>query len=136
MRVYMYFAGETDRRRAMEGEVDEPTSRPTYREQNRWPLIAAALLLLLLMPPATIGGFVIWHGTASAIAPSKMARLQVGMRDRDVQDLLGEPDAISDLDDGGKQWVFSRMTWAMYYIEFGPDGRIVRHWHDYWTDRR
>lgn len=112
-------------------DATEPKRPWWQKKQNSWPLFAVGLIILLILPLICVGALVVWHGTASAISPSKTVRLHVGMTDKEVLDLLGEPESVFPRDDGGKQWVFSRMTWAAYYIEFDPDGRIIRHWHDY-----
>lgn len=104
-----------------------PSTRPWHRRKRTW----AAAIVLLLAPPATFMVWSMWVMTAPAIPYSEMDRLHVGMTDAEVRDLLGEPESIFPHDDGGKQWVFSRMTWAGYYVEFDPGGRIARHWHDY-----
>jgi outer membrane protein assembly factor BamE (lipoprotein component of BamABCDE complex) len=54
-----------------------------------------------------------------------MAQLAASMSAEDVLSLLGNPAGRE-----GDTWMYHRMTWATYYVTFGPDQRVVSHHHD------
>jgi outer membrane protein assembly factor BamE (lipoprotein component of BamABCDE complex) len=82
-------------------------------------------LATIVLPIMAFVGISYWALQMPAVAPEKMAELQVGMTPDQVRKLLGEPTR-----DRGKVWQYSRMTWAILVVRFGPDGRVVHFEHD------
>src|SRR5262245_31867344 len=75
-------------------------------------------------------GFPIWVGNAPAAPLSKMSQLRSGMSQAEVRQLLGEPGSRHVYDDGSESWAYSRMTWAILYVEFDPQGKLTDFRHD------
>ena len=74
-----------------------------------------------LGPPAPF-----WIMDAPAVPSRKLAQMRVGMTKEEVRQLLGSPRS-----DRGNAWQYSRTTWAILVIQFGPDERVTYFEHDY-----
>lgn len=75
-------------------------------------------------------GFSFWVMNAPAVPLSKLARLHPGMSKADVQHLLGKPNSQVTHDDGSELWTYTRMTWAILYIQFNEQGELTSFDHD------
>jgi len=71
-----------------------------------------------------------WCMLAPAISSSSMDELHKGMTEDEVIDLLGEANSVHEWGDG-EEWCYHRNTWAMMFLRFDKQGRLVSWEHDY-----
>ena len=104
--------------------VDSQDTNRSYR------ILVAVLLFFGLLTAVFFVGTA-WVMKAPAIPYSRMERMHDGMSAAEVRQLLGEPDDIRAGSSGEEVWSYDRHTWAIYYVVFGTDGKVARHWHDF-----
>ena len=92
--------------------------------------IVAICLVAVAVAAVLFVAYPIWVMNAPAVPAWKMARLQVGMSKDQVRQLLGEPGRRDLQDDGSETWTYSRMTWAILYVDFDPQGKLAGFVHD------
>lgn len=73
----------------------------------------------------------VWCLCAPAIPHSKMKQMHSGMSTAEVTSLLGAPGGRDPGSDGSQTWRYTRMTWAIFTVDFGPDGKVVGFDHDF-----
>jgi hypothetical protein len=79
-----------------------------------------------LFLPVAFMGLAYWTMQMPAVPARKLDQMRVGMTMDEVRGLLGNPSR-----DRGQIWQYTRMTWAILVVQFGPDARVVHFDHDF-----
>jgi hypothetical protein len=66
-----------------------------------------------------------WATFAPPVPTSRLERIELGMTQDQVRDILGKPPNVSKGDDGSEWWVYARMTWSLLDVKFSPEGKLI-----------
>ncbi len=93
-----------------------------------WFATGTAILFMLFFAFMAYGA---WALGAHGASMSQVDRVRIGMAQKEVQTILGNPGRVDSHDDGSKVWTYSRMTWCMVRVYIGTTGEVTEVEHDH-----
>ena len=85
--------------------------------------IVGALLVVLVLGV----GLLMWQFNRPPFDLARLQRLQKGMAQEQVREILGEPRGTNM-----KSWHYSRaMSWPIVHVHFDANGKLESHEYDY-----
>ncbi len=86
------------------------------------------LLILLVVVPVFVGGW-IFNGHGASL--SALGQVRSGMSQQAVRKILGNPTSMSQREDGGQSWFYTRTTFCIICVQFDGNGMVVETDHDH-----
>lgn len=86
------------------------------------------LLILLVAVPVFVGTW-FWEGHGASL--SAFGQVRSGMSQQAVRKTLGNPTSMSQRQDGGQSWFYTRTTFCIICVQFDENGMVVETDHDH-----